>query len=432
MKKIFILSYYYPPANFAGAERVASFARHLHKFGYYPIIVTRNWNENQTNTYEEILDNSFKHRVFESHEEYYMPYNRSWRDKLFDKTCFFCTSLRRILTFIELVVSSFWIPALPYANLYSQAKNLLKEQKDIEALIISGSPFESFHFGYELKKEFPHVHWIPSYRDEWTAFRRYPLKGIFEKSIFKLNARLEKKYTSNASCFFSVSNYWVEKIENYIHKKGFSVMNGFEPKSCEIRERILDNSKLTLAYIGSVYPNQDFYPIAKVLSKLAKDFENHITVEFNFYGVQDGADCNELISQPFERFNIKCNIFSRVSNEELREKISFSDILYVSKYGDLDGFIPVKVFDYYNFSKPILHFPSDKGEIENFILSTHSGWALVSDIDCYNTLLEFVNKKINGEFLFNRDERKDASFYTREHQASVLANHLNEIIVHGR
>jgi hypothetical protein len=122
MKKILILSYYYPPANFVGAERIGSFAKHLHKFGIYPIIVTRNWNENQTNTYEEIKDNSFKHRIFDTHEEYYLPYNRSWRDKLFGKTCFFCISLRRILTFLELVVSTIWIPALPYANLYSQAR----------------------------------------------------------------------------------------------------------------------------------------------------------------------------------------------------------------------------------------------------------------------------------------------------------------------
>ena len=428
MKKILILSYYYPPANFVGAERIASFVRHLHKFGYYPIIVTRNWNENQTNTYEEILDNSFKHRVFETHEEYYLPYNRSWRDKLFGKSCFFCTLLRRILNFIELVVSSVWMPALPYANLYTQARKLFNEQKDIEALIISGSPFESFHFGYELKKEFPHIHWIPDYRDEWTAFSRYPRKGIFEKIIFSLNAKFEKKYTSNASCFISVSDYWVEKIGNHIHKKGYSIRNGFEPRAFEKREDNLDNSKLTLAYIGSIYPNQDFYPIAKVLSKLIVEFKRHIAVEFNFYGVQDGADSGVLISHPFEKFNVKYNIFPRVSSEVLNEKLLLSDILFVTKYGDLDGFIPVKVFDYYNLYKPILHFPSDKREIENFILSTNSGWAFTNEEDCYNLLSELVHRKIKGEDLFKLVKRKDASFYSREHQASILAHHLNEII----
>ena len=228
MKKILILSYYYPPANFVGAERIASFARHLHKFGVYPIIVTRNWNENQTNTYEEIKDNSFKHRIFETHEEFYLPYNRSWRDKLFGKTCFFCISLRRILTFLELVASSVWIPALPYANLYTQARKLLKEQKDIQALIISGSPFESFHFGYELKKEFPHIHWIPDYRDELTTFQGYKGADFISKCKFILDQFNEKKWTSNSTTFISVSNNWVKNIGKFIHKEGFQIMNGFE------------------------------------------------------------------------------------------------------------------------------------------------------------------------------------------------------------
>ncbi|MCE2962630.1 MAG: N-acetyl sugar amidotransferase [Chitinophagales bacterium] len=429
MKKILILSYYYPPANFVGAERIGSFAKHLHKFGIYPIIVTRNWNENQTNTYEEIKDNSFKHRIFDTHEEYYLPYNRSWRDKLFGKTCFFCISLRRILTFLELVVSTIWIPALPYANLYSQARKLLKEQKDIQALIISGSPFESFHFGYELKKEFPHIHWIPSYRDEWTAFRRYPRKSFFEDIIFKLNAHLEKKFTSNASSFISVSDYWVKRIEDYIHKKGITVMNGFEPKAIEnVNSKINPNpNKLVLSYSGSVYPNQDFYPIARVLSKLQTYYGEKVSIITNFYGVQEDNSLRQWISQSFEKEKIECNIFSRIPSEELHEHLLFSDFLYVTNYGDLKGFIPVKVFDYYNLSKPILHFPTDNGEIEKFIFSTNSGFAPSTESDCYALLLESIENKRSGNDHLNQMNQKEAAFYSREHQASILAKYLNEI-----
>lgn len=427
MKKILIISYFYPPANFVGAERIASFARHLHKFGVYPIIVTRNWNENQTNTYEEILDNSFKHRVFETHEEYYLPYNRSFRDKLFGKTCFFCTLLRRILTFLELVVSTVWISALPYANLYSQARKLLKEQKDIQALIISGSPFESFHFGYELKKEFPHIHWIPSYRDEWTAFKRYPSKSFFEDIVFKINACLEKKFTSNANSFISVSDYWVKRIEEYIQKKGIIVMNGFEPKAIKKLNSNINPNKLVLSYSGSVYPNQNFHPIARVLFKLQSYYGDQVSIKVNFYGVQEDNSLRQLILQPFKKEKIECNIFSRIPSEELHEQLLSSDFLFTTNYGDLKGFIPVKVFDYYNLSKPILHFPTDNGEIEKFIFSTNSGFAPSTESDCYALLLESIENKRSGNDHLNQMNQKEAAFYTREHQASILAKHLNEI-----
>ncbi|MBL7789779.1 MAG: N-acetyl sugar amidotransferase [Chitinophagales bacterium] len=427
MRKILLLSYYYPPANFVGAERIASFARHLHKFGYYPIIVTRNWNENQTNTYEEVIDNTMKHHVFETHEEYYMPYHRSWRDKLFLKTCFFCTSLRRVLTFIELIVSSFWISALPYANLYSQARKLLQDDKDIQALIISGSPFESFHFGYKLKKEFPYIHWIPSYRDEWTAFRRYPYTSLLEKFIFKFNSYLEKKYISNSSCFISVSEDWVKRIEHYISKKGYTVMNGFEPVSISKLDLPLDGTKFILAYSGSIYPNQDFSPIARVLDMVRKVFEDKVLIEFQFYGIQDDKLAEE-VKLSFENNNILCRIFPRISVEELHKQLQIADFMYVTRYGEFNSFIPVKVFDYFNLGKPMLHFPSDKGEIENFILSTHSGCAFAYEEDCYINLSEAISRKLNGEAVFNMDRRTDACMYTREHQASILATYLNKIL----
>ena len=103
MKKILIISYYYPPANFVGSERIASFAKHLYKFGVYPIIITRNWNPNQTNTYEKVLDNEFKHRIYKTYEEFYMPYIKSLRDKLFRYNGFVLSKVRRLLTIVEII-----------------------------------------------------------------------------------------------------------------------------------------------------------------------------------------------------------------------------------------------------------------------------------------------------------------------------------------
>ena len=247
MKKILIISYYYPPANFVGSERIASFAKHLYKFGVYPIIITRNWNPNQTNTYEKVLDNEFKHRIYKTYEEFYMPYIKSLRDKLFRYNGFVLSKVRRLLTIVEIIHSRFDLNALPYTNLYTQARNILKNDQEISVVIISGSPFEAFQFGYKLKKEFSHISWIPDYRDEWTSFKRYPSNSIIQSLVFKLDTRIEKKYTSNATAFITVADYWVESIKNHIKKPGFKVMNGFEPKNLTINEPNLEKSKFIIS-----------------------------------------------------------------------------------------------------------------------------------------------------------------------------------------
>ena len=40
MKKVLIITYYWPPAGGAGVQRVLKFAKYLPQFGWQPIILT--------------------------------------------------------------------------------------------------------------------------------------------------------------------------------------------------------------------------------------------------------------------------------------------------------------------------------------------------------------------------------------------------------
>src|SRR5688500_10355854 len=54
VKKILIVSYYFPPCNIVSAQRAHSFAENFRRHGLHPIIVTRHWtgDENSTAGYE--------------------------------------------------------------------------------------------------------------------------------------------------------------------------------------------------------------------------------------------------------------------------------------------------------------------------------------------------------------------------------------------
>ena len=60
MKKVVILSYFFPPANFVGAERTAFWAKYLKEFDIYPIIITRCWNDNETDVFSQLKSNNYK------------------------------------------------------------------------------------------------------------------------------------------------------------------------------------------------------------------------------------------------------------------------------------------------------------------------------------------------------------------------------------
>jgi hypothetical protein len=45
MKKVLILSYYFPPSGFVGGERTYSWYKYLNEIAYYPIVITRQWDD---------------------------------------------------------------------------------------------------------------------------------------------------------------------------------------------------------------------------------------------------------------------------------------------------------------------------------------------------------------------------------------------------
>ena len=99
-----IIAYFFPPANFVGGDRIAAWAKYLHKLGYFPTIVTRNWNDGQKDLTGRIEDNTLKHDVFETYEVYRLPYKRTLRDKLNSyPNSIIASFLRRFLSFLELI-----------------------------------------------------------------------------------------------------------------------------------------------------------------------------------------------------------------------------------------------------------------------------------------------------------------------------------------
>ena len=65
MQKVLIISYFFPPCRLVGAERTEYWAQNLYKYGYYPIILTRQWNPNQI----ELTDKIKKDHIYNKLDE---------------------------------------------------------------------------------------------------------------------------------------------------------------------------------------------------------------------------------------------------------------------------------------------------------------------------------------------------------------------------
>ena len=87
LKKVIILADYFPPCNLTPAERTFSFACYLNEFGYYPIVVTRNWDipilhsrDEHKKTGDHII-----HEKKQNYEVYYVPFKPTLKNIFFEK-----------------------------------------------------------------------------------------------------------------------------------------------------------------------------------------------------------------------------------------------------------------------------------------------------------------------------------------------------------
>ena len=141
--KIIILSYFFPPCNITASQRALSWAKYLGEFGFYPIVITRNWERpvNYPTDLHHDTHQTVIHQKFGTYEVYYLPYKQSFRDKLYtQKETARFPLMRQLLTFWELIMQNFVDIVIPFRNFYTFTKQYLKKNSDIKLMVVTANP----------------------------------------------------------------------------------------------------------------------------------------------------------------------------------------------------------------------------------------------------------------------------------------------------
>ena len=309
--------------------------------------------------------------------------------------------------------------SIHYNNFYHFAKRLLKTDDNIIAVITSGRPFQLFHIGYELKKEFKKIKWIPDYRDEWTTRKTRVKEGILNKFIFNLELRSETKWTSKASFFTTVSNEWKNNISSLINKQGFVVKNGYNS--------ILDfqknkQNKLSIAYLGTLYPYQEINPIIDTIIEIHT--KHKYEIEMKFIGISTVPEMEIKISTKIKNHHHLFKIIPRISGLQLHEELKNIDIGYLTAYNNLSGCIPVKLYDYISYKIPMVLYPSDNDVMEHLIEKANLGYVINNKKELYNILISLILTKKTSKAIAYKPKKEELQEYSRQFQAKLFSEYI--------
>ena len=371
MKKILIISYYWPPSGGAGVQRWLKFAKYLPKFGFEPIVLTvdekyASYPQRDESLLSEAASiETYKTKTF----ELYSLYSSMKKDKQIPYGGFSNEAEPNLVQKIARAArGNLFIPDPRKGwNKYAivEAENLIKKY-NIEVVITTSPPHSTQLIGLELKKKFSSLFWIADLRDPWTDIYFYD-KFYPSKIARKIDSNYEKDVITKADKVITVSDSIKQILaERYNADSKIEVLaNGYD--ETDFKEELFQNVVKTkeIVYTGTLTND---YPLDEVI-EIAK---NNSELIFRFIG----SSPVEFISR-IKKENLGDRFFfeKSIPHSEITQRMINAGILLllIPKVPQNEGILTGKLFEYIGSSTPILAIGPNKSDAGKIIKNTNSG-----------------------------------------------------------
>ena len=426
MKKVLIITYYWPPSGGAGVQRWLKFAKYLSNFGWEPIIYTVENGEYPVLDYD-LLDEVpigikvLKTPIWEPYSIYKKFTGRKKDEKinsgflsekknskLLDKLS---TWIRGNLFIPD--ARKFWIK--PSVNFLT---NYLKDNP-VDVVISSGPPHSSHMIALKLKEN-NKLPWVADFRDPWTNIDYYKDLLLSKKSDLK-HKKLENTVLKKADRVITIGKSLSEELTALGANDIKVIENGFDPDDFQINDDIPLDNEFSIAHIGSFTPSRNHIVFWQALKELVTENSNFS----NKLKIQLVGKVDYSVKMNIEKYGLEkyVNYVGYVPHGKVIEyqKKAKLLLLMVNNTPNAKGIITGKVFEYIASKRPILVIGPEDGDLSTIIKNTKSG--IVCGFDDVKKLklniLELYNNEINFE--------PNPEAYSRKSLTKKLSEILNQL-----
>ena len=439
MKRVLIISYYWPPSGGSGVQRWVKFAKYLPKEGWQPVIYTP---ENpELTAVDKTLSSEIppeaeiiKRHITEPYGIYRKLMGKGSSTDLKTLTSAGSSSdevnpinggmkswKQNLSLFIR---GNFFIPDPRILWLHPSVRFLKEYLKGhpVDAIVTTGPPQSMHLIGLKLSKA-TGLPWIADFRDPWTKMFYFKHLGLTRRSEEK-HHKLEKEVLDGATRIIAVSPM-VQKDFQYMTSTPVELItNGFDEEDFN-REFELDEY-FNITHTGLFASDGNPETLWKVLAdKCSSDEEFKKSLRIRLVGKTDKEIIDSIVSAGLGQ-NLKD--FGYQSHEvAVREQLNASVlILPLRKEPEYEAVLPGKLFEYLASRRPILGIGQTEGAMAKVVRETGSGvvynWDEEKKIKAWIDLCwdEFKNDEL-------KDNMSDISKYSRRKLTKRLASLLNEL-----
>ena len=412
MKKVLVVTYYWPPSGGPGVQRVLKFCKYLPKYGWKPVILTVKDGEYPAMD-DTLLHESKDIETHLSHAfSFYSIFNWFTGEKSVpshqlskSKDDSFFKKISRWIRY-NLVVPDGRIGW--YSGAVKKGRKLLNNEK-FDLIFSSGPPHSVHLIGLKLAKK-SGTKWVADFRDPWTDMFYYSENKRLRAAEL-LDRYLEKQVVDNADALITVSR----SISEYYDRDVTVIPNGYDESDFELIENSGGNNNL-ISYVGTMYKSQnteEFFDSVNELNKLSSN-----KYKINLIGHIHPDIVTYITSNNYESF-IKIKPYIHHKESILKMVESEFLLLVIPNTKKNSGIVTGKIFEYIRAGSKILMIGPLDSDAAKIINETNSGYCFdYNDMSNLGTILS--NKKILNSI--------DYSHYSRVSLTKKLVGIFNKTI----
>ena len=430
MKKVLIITYYWPPMGGGGVQRWLKTTKYLREFGWEPVIFTADGAE--LSMYDESLLIDIPNGVEVIKAPIWEPFDlyKRFIGQKEEKINPGFLQKKKGNSFLQdfsvWVRGNFFIPDAKKFWLNPAVKKLnsfLKDNK-IDAIVSTGPPHTT-HLIAQKVTSFFNIPWMADFRDPWTNIDFYHQLKLTSWAD-KKHKRLEKKVLEDADILVTVSESWAKDFLSISAIEPIVITNGFDPDDfLEVGKLVLDE-KFSITHVGSLNKDRNPFIFWKAINELIQeDSAFAADLEIKLIGPIDISINEELV-----KYNLilQTTLIDSLPHKDVLSHLIQSQVLLLplNDVPNIDGVIPGKMYEYFGAKRPIICIGKEDGDAAKIIQSTQTG-----------VVVDFSDsKRLKKEILNMYQEYKKETLkvdscgymkYSRKELASKIANVLNDI-----
>ena len=428
MKRVLIISYYWPPAGGISVIRPLKLAKYISEFGWEPIVCTAenpHFPFEDENAAKDIPKNLevLKVPIVEPYEIYKKLTGQKHKSALADviqnapKRSF----LHNLSVWIR---GNFFIPdarCLWIKPVVNELTKYLKENP-VDAIITTGPPHSVNRIGYLLNEKLQ-IPWLADLQDPWTQVDYYKHFKI-SKWAHRRHRKMENQIFDNADLITIVSNSWKTDLESIGASNVEVVPLGYD--TTDFSENIKLDSNFTLTHLGLLGEDRNPTILIEVIADLCKLDSNFS----KYFRLQLVGKVNDRLKNLVKKLDLseQVSFIGQVNRDEALEIMQASQLLLLllNKAENVGGRIPGKVFEYFGSRRPVLSLGPNNTDIEKMLSESGAGenidYSDKSQLKIYllNQLNRFLNEGIN--YTSNSVKK-----FTHKEVSATFAKHLETI-----